>query len=161
MTAGRPSLARHRRHMTGLRPNPLKFPHGMKFVADHLRERNITLGLYTVPGNYTCSGETGGERGSLGHIDADIDLWVGEWGVGYIKNCVCNTTKETRSHAYTDMRRALDRHPERAVTYECANFMDSPWASSEASNHICNIWSVSDDVPDDFDSWTAGGAHTA
>ena len=67
-----------------------------------------------------------------------------------------NTTSELRSHAYNEMRAAIERHPDAEVVYECANFMDRPWAGSEAADHVCNIWSVSDDVPDDFDSWTAG-----
>lgn len=45
-----------------------------------------------------------------------------------------------------DMRAAIDRHPNHTVTYECANFMEKPWASAEAADHVCNIWSVSDDV---------------
>ena len=148
----------------GLQANSDKFPRGMKFIAETLRSHayNLTLGLYTVPGNFTCSGEVeekAGEKGALGsfgHVQADVDLWVGQWGVGYIKNCVCNTTTSLRAHAYADMKRAIERYPNHSVTYECANFMDNPWASSEAKDKICNIWSVSDDVPDNFDSWTAG-----
>lgn len=72
----------------GLKANHRKFPQGMAAVARYVRGLNLTLGLYTVPGNYTCSGEEGGgELGSFGHVQADIDLWVREWGVGYIKNC--------------------------------------------------------------------------
>ena len=158
------AVSRAPRPNDGLRANRKKFPHGMKYIADRLRspDFNLTLGLYTVPGNFTCSGEVEenagnkGALGSFGHVQADIDLWVGEWGVGYIKNCVCNTTASLRSHAYIDMKKAIERYPDHSVTYECANFMDNPWSSNEAKDRICNIWSVSDDVPDDFESWTAG-----
>lgn len=54
---------------------------------------------------------------------------------------------------YKEMRDAILRQPT-AVTYECANFMDKPWASDEAAERVCNIWSVSDDVPDSFHEWT-------
>ena len=146
----------------GLQADREKFPRGMKFVVDYLHKLNLITGLYTVPGNFTCSGEIEenhgmrGALGSFGHIQADIDLWVGEWGVGYVKNCVCNTTATLRSHAYIDMKRAIEKYPNHSVTYECANFMDEPWAANEAKDRTCNIWSVSDDVPDSFEEWTAG-----
>jgi hypothetical protein len=71
-TPHRPPLSANRREATsrqappndGLQPNPTKFPHGMKYMADQLHAHGLVLGLYTVPGNYTCSGEDGG--GELG-----------------------------------------------------------------------------------------------
>jgi len=66
----------------------------------YCRSRGMELGLYTTPGNFTCSGEAGGgERGSYGHTVTDANLWVEGWGIRYLKDCVCNTTKELRRHA--------------------------------------------------------------
>ena len=94
----------------GLQADQAKFPHGMKDVAYFLRALNLTLGLYTTPGHFSCAGEAGsGQLGSYGHLQEDIDLWVGEWGVGYLKNCICNTTTSMRRTAYADVRRAIDR----------------------------------------------------
>ena len=151
----------------GLQADPIKFPGGgMADVAQYVIGKGLTLGLYTTPGEYTCSGEgTGpdaGRRGSLGHTQANVDLWVGEWGVGYLKDCVCNTTASLRTHAYRDMRTAIDAvlaggggvAKVASVAYECDNFMDKPWDSPERTQ--CNILSVSDDVPDNFAEWTAG-----
>ena len=151
----------------GLQADPIKFPGGgMADVAKYVIGKGLTLGLYTTPGEYTCSGEgTGpdaGRRGSMGHTKANAELWVGEWGVGYIKDCVCNTTAALRTHAYRDMRAAIDAvlvagggvAKVASVAYECDNFMDKPWDSPERTQ--CNIISVSDDVPDDFAGWTAG-----
>lgn len=89
-----------------LLPNPAKFPSGMDVLSAHARSRGMSLGLYTTPGNYTCSGESGGgEPGSFGHVDEDVRLWVEGWRIGFLKDCVCNTTPALRSHAYADMRK--------------------------------------------------------
>eukprot|EP00960_Hanusia_phi_P073955 768125-Hanusia_phi.AAC.1 len=94
----------------GLQADKEKFPNGMKAVANFLHARNLTLGLYTTPGRFSCAGEAGsGQLGSYGFMQEDIDLWIGEWGVGYLKNCICNTTISMRRTAYADMRKAIDR----------------------------------------------------
>ena len=36
-------------------PDPEKFPHGMKAVADYLHERGLKLGMYSCAGNLTCA----------------------------------------------------------------------------------------------------------
>lgn len=144
----------HRESDGTLMPNPRKFPSGMKNLSTYLSslEGDIVLGLYTTPGNFTCSGEIGGgERGSWDHVKQDIDLWVNDWGVGYVKNCVCNTTKSLRRHAYGDMKDAISSTG-RNVVYECDNFMDKPWLWL---NRTCDILAISDDVGDSFSSWLA------
>jgi len=140
----------HRDPDGSLQANPLKFPSGMDSMAEFIRGRGLKLGLYTTPGNFTCSGETGGEPGSYGHTSQDVALWVEKWGIEYLKDCVCNTTKELRTHAYSDMKAALDK-ASRPVVYECDPFMDRPW---ETLYDVCNIWAVSDDIADDFQAWT-------
>jgi len=142
----------------GLQADKEKFPNGMKAVANFLHARNLTLGLYTTPGRFSCAGEAGsGQLGSYGFMQEDIDLWIGEWGVGYLKNCICNTTISMRRTAYADMRKAIDRALTRrserkdSVIYECSNFMDAPWRNGQ--HEYCNVWRVSNDVPDNFDGW--------
>lgn len=132
--------------------NPLKFPSGMEHVSAYVRAAGLELGLYTTPGNYTCSGQQGGgEPGSFGHVQQDVELWVGKWQIGYLKNCVCNTTEVLRKHAYSDMKAALTSMT-KSVVYECDPFMDRPWATL---NSVCNIYAVSDDIADSFEAWTS------
>ncbi len=61
-------------------PDPKKFPHGMKYVADYVHSKGLKFGLYTVPGKRTCAGCTG----SLGHEELDLKTFA-EWGVDFIK----------------------------------------------------------------------------
>ena len=91
-----------RQEGAGLKANSRKFPSGMDALGRFLRSRGLQLGLYTTGGNYTCAGEQGnGEesRGSGGHQHQDAELWIREWGVTYIKQCLCNTTAEIRREA--------------------------------------------------------------
>lgn len=126
----------HREPDGTLVANPAKFPSGMADLSKQLSSLGLNLGLYTTPGNYTCAGaDGGGEPGSYGHVEQDIQTWVGEWGVRYIKNCVCNTTKELRTHAYADMGRAINATGA-AVVYECDPFMDEPWKTLD---NTCNL----------------------
>ncbi|CAK0805755.1 unnamed protein product, partial [Prorocentrum cordatum] len=142
----------HREEDGSLMANPLKFPTGMEHVSAYVRAAGLELGLYTTPGNYTCSGQQGGgEPGSFGHVQQDVELWVGKWQIGYLKNCVCNTTEALRTHAYSDMKAALTSM-NKSVVYECDPFMDRPWATL---NSVCNVYAVSDDIADSFEAWTS------
>jgi len=142
----------HREEDGSLMANPLKFPTGMEHVSAYVRAAGLELGLYTTPGNYTCSGQQGGgEPGSFGHVQQDVELWVGKWQIGYLKNCVCNTTEALRTHAYSDMKAAITSM-NKSVVYECDPFMDRPWATL---NSVCNVYAVSDDIADSFEAWTS------
>jgi len=81
-----------------------------------------------------------------------------------IKHCLCNTTAAIRREAFPIMRRAIDRAQARAgktavggqnVVYECANYPDQPWKIGRTPFEGCNVWRVSEDVPDSFKGWTA------
>ena len=37
-------------------PDPEKFPHGMKYIADYLHERGLKFGMYSCAGYLTCAG---------------------------------------------------------------------------------------------------------
>ena len=143
-----------RTHNGELMANATKFPSGMLHVATQVRARGLRLGLYTTPGEYSCSGESGGgERASKGHEAQDVAMWVGLWGVQWVKNCVCNATLDDRRHPYADMRAALDALPgsDRGNTtiLECANYMDAPWSAQgvfpqngTAQAAACDVYTV-------------------
>merc|ERR1711865_332151 len=54
------------------------------------------------------------------------------------------------------MRMALDKLGSKAIL-ECANYMDTPWQLDNVTGRVsaddCDVYTVSDDVPDDFTSW--------
>ncbi|MBL7970172.1 MAG: alpha-galactosidase, partial [Prolixibacteraceae bacterium] len=71
--------------------DPVKFPNGIKAVADYVHSKGLKFGIYTSPGVKTCAGFTG----SQGYEETDLKTFA-EWGVDFIKldNCGCNEDKE-------------------------------------------------------------------
>lgn len=65
-------------------PNPVKFPNGIKAVADYVHARGLKLGIYSCCGVHTCAGYPG----SFEHEFEDAKQFA-EWGVDYLKydNC--------------------------------------------------------------------------
>lgn len=71
-------------HPEDLEPDPVKFPHGMKYLADYLHARGLKLGLYSGGDTITCAGYTG----SLGHEAQDARTFA-SWGVDFLKYDSC------------------------------------------------------------------------
>ena len=68
-----------------LRPNPQRFPHGIKVLADYAHSKGLKFGLHTVPGTCDC----GGDRvGGYGHEEVQIQQFV-NWSVDFIKLDKC------------------------------------------------------------------------
>ena len=40
-------------------PDPEKFPHGMKYVADYIHSKGLKFGMYSCAGYLTCAGYPG------------------------------------------------------------------------------------------------------
>ncbi|MBQ3266207.1 MAG: glycoside hydrolase family 27 protein [Ruminococcus sp.] len=70
-------------------PDPEKFPHGMKAVADYVHGKGLKLGIYSCCGVHTCAKHPG----SFEHEFSDAKQFA-EWGVDYLKydNCFRPTT---------------------------------------------------------------------
>ncbi len=65
-------------------PDPEKFPHGMKAVADYVHSKGLKFGMYSCCGTHTCAGYPG----SFEHEFQDAATFA-SWGVDYLKydNC--------------------------------------------------------------------------
>ncbi len=65
-------------------PDPEKFPHGMRAVADYVHAKGLKFGMYSCCGTHTC----GGYPGSFEHEFQDAAAFA-SWGVDYLKydNC--------------------------------------------------------------------------
>ncbi len=68
-----------------LQPDPLRFPGGIKALADYVHDRGLKFGIYTSVGNVTCQGKPG----SRDHELQDANLFA-SWGVDYVKDDFCN-----------------------------------------------------------------------
>lgn len=67
-----------------LQPDPKKFPHGIKAIADYVHSKGLKLGIYVSNGTNTCMGLPS----SLLHEDQDAKTFA-DWGVDYVKYDFC------------------------------------------------------------------------
>ncbi|KAK4120321.1 glycoside hydrolase family 27 protein [Parathielavia appendiculata] len=67
-------------------PDPVKWPNGIKAVADRIHDMGLKFGLYGCAGQMTCAEFPGSE----GYAVSDVDQLVG-WGVDFWKFDNCYT----------------------------------------------------------------------
>ncbi len=65
-------------------PDPEKFPHGMKYVADYVHSKGLKFGMYSCAGYKTCAGYPASY--DYEWIDAKT---FAEWGVDFLKYDFC------------------------------------------------------------------------
>jgi len=66
----------------------IKFPHGMKYLADYLHSKGLKFGVYSSCGVNTCEGYPG----SFGNEEVDAHNYA-SWGVDYLKYDACGEKK--------------------------------------------------------------------
>lgn len=138
-----------------IRPNPQRFPSGMKALADFVHAKGLKLGIYSCAGNKTC----GGHPGSRGYEYQDA-LTYAKWGVDYLKYDWCNTTSLNAVGAYTTMRDALHAAGRPIVLSICEWGDNQPWLWGKDIGHL---WRTTGDITNCFDcevnhgSWSSWG----
>ena len=87
-------------------PDPVKFPNGIKALADYVHSRGLKLGIYSDAAPLTCGGWTA----SLGFEEQDARTFA-SWGVDYLKYDYCNAPEDsaTARHRYRTMANALQK----------------------------------------------------
>ncbi|MEE6526019.1 hypothetical protein FKM82_026388, partial [Ascaphus truei] len=68
-----------------LQADPVRFPGGIKKLADYVHARGLLLGIYQDVGKKTCAGYPG----SQGHYELDAQTFA-DWGVDLLKFDGCN-----------------------------------------------------------------------
>lgn len=73
-----------------LLPHPVRFPNGIKPLADYAHAKGLKLGLHTVPGTHDCGGNPVGGYGKEAlHVKQFSD-----WGVDFIKLDKCRMKED-------------------------------------------------------------------
>ena len=87
-------------------PDPVKFPSGMKALADYVHARGLKLGIYSDAAQLTCAGYTG----SYGFEEQDAHTFA-SWGIDYLKYDYCNAPADSAEahHRYHIMAEALKK----------------------------------------------------
>ena len=130
-----------------LQADPVKFPHGIKAVADYVHARGLKLGIYEDVGTKTCAGYPG----SYGHVQDDADTFA-SWAVDFVKVDWCNvpfgdfpglTHQQVAVKLYTAYGQAL-RATGRPMVFSICEWDPSlqPWTWAPA---ISNMWRTNND----------------
>lgn len=130
-------------------PDPVKFPHGMKELADYVHSKGLKIGIYTDLGKVGC----GGRIGSYGHYQQDVNQFA-EWGYDYIKVDACGADSmglDFKTY-YEQFGEALkNANPKRDILYNiCEWGKQQPWNWAPAIGHT---WRVGYDIDNQGDYW--------
>ncbi|WP_192806043.1 NPCBM/NEW2 domain-containing protein [Streptomyces sp. SS1-1] len=127
-------------------PDPARFPHGIKAVADYVHAKGLKFGIYTSAGTKTC--DSTGFPGGLGHEYSDARQFA-DWGVDYLKYDNCNNQGVDARQRYTTMRDAL-RATGRPIVYSICEWGENkPW---EWAADVGHLWRTTGDISDNWGS---------
>lgn len=128
-------------------PDPIKFPSGIKALADYIHSKGMKLGIYSDAAQLTCAGYTA----SLGFEKKDAKTFAA-WGVDYLKYDYCGAPEDRKiaEERYTTMANALRASGRDIVFSICEWGQREPWLwAKEAGGHL---WRTTYDVRD---KWSA------
>jgi alpha-galactosidase len=127
-------------------PDPARFPHGIKSLADYVHGKGLKFGIYTSAGTHTCN--KAGFPGGLGHEQQDANLFA-SWGVDYLKYDNCNNQGVDAQQRYKAMRDALAKSG-RPIAYSiCEWGQNKPWTWAAP---VGNLWRTTGDISDKWSS---------
>ncbi|HEY3472906.1 MAG TPA: carbohydrate-binding protein [Amycolatopsis sp.] len=127
-------------------PDPARFPHGIKALADYVHSKGLKFGIYTSAGTKTCN--KAGFPGALGHEQQDANRFA-SWGVDYLKYDNCNNQGVDAQQRYKAMRDALAKSG-RPIAYSiCEWGQNQPWTWAAP---VGNLWRTTGDISDKWSS---------
>lgn len=126
--------------------DPVRFPHGIKALADYVHGKGLKFGIYSSAGDHTC--DVLGFPGGLGHEQQDADLWA-SWGVDYLKYDNCNNKGVDARTRYKTMGEALKRTGRPILYSICEWGSTGPWNWAQP---VGNSWRTTGDISDTWQS---------
>ncbi len=118
----------------------VRFPNGMKVLADYIHGKGLKLGIYSCAGSYTCQGRPG----SRGYQFQDARQYAA-WGVDYLKYDWCSNEGQKAEAAYRTMSDALKASGRPIVFSICEWGENEPWTWGKGIGHL---WRVTADIRD-------------
>ncbi len=129
--------------------DPVRFPDGIKALADYVHAKGLKFGLYSSAGTHTC--DVQGFPGGLGHEQQDADLWA-SWGVDYLKYDNCNNQGVDTQTRYKTMRDALKATGRGILFSICEWGSTAPWTWAP---DVGNSWRTTGDISDNWQTMIA------
>ncbi|WP_111445754.1 glycoside hydrolase family 27 protein [Breznakibacter xylanolyticus] len=123
--------------------DPVRFPSGIKALADYVHSKGLKFGIYSCAGTETC----GGRPGSRGHEFQDAYMYA-QWGVDYLKFDWCKTDGQNAVESYRLMSQKL-KEAGRPIVFSLCEWGDNkPWNWGKEIGHL---WRTTGDIYDCFD----------
>lgn len=126
-------------------PDPEKFPHGMKALADYVHSKGLKFGMYSCDGDKTCAGYPGSYNYEF--VDAKD---FADWGVDYLKYDNCYKPDRTGRFLYNRMSMAL-KASGRDIVFSACN-----WGTEDVHQWIrstgAHLYRSTGDIFDGFSS---------
>jgi alpha-galactosidase len=122
--------------------DPVKFPSGIKALADYIHAKGLKFGIYSCAGRLTCQKRPGG----AGYEAKDAQRYA-EWGVDYLKYDWCNSEGMTSTVQYSTMRDALHKAGRPIVFSLCEWGSTKPWLWADT---VGQLWRTTGDIQDKF-----------
>ena len=138
----------HQRDAMGrLVPDPEKFPHGMKALADYVHSKGLKFGMYSCAGVRTCAGYPS----SYDHEFVDAQTFA-DWGVDFLKYDYCFKPKSVDGKLlYRRMGMAL-RATGRDILFSACN-----WGADDSEKWIrstgAHMYRSTGDIIDSYRSF--------
>ena len=132
-------------------PDPVRFPNGLKTLADYLHERGFKFGIYNCAGTMTCAGYPGGKD----HEEQDAKTYA-SWGVDYLKYDWCHSEGLKAPEAYKRMHDVLVASGRPIVFSICEWGQNKPWTWARG---IGQLWRTTGDIAPCWDckkQWQTG-----
>lgn len=128
-------------------PDPVKFPSGMKALADYVHNKGLKLGIYSDAAPLTCAGYTA----SLYFEEQDAKTFAA-WGIDYLKYDYCNAPPdvETAKKRYTKIAEALSNSGRNIMLGICEWGGRQPWLWGTSVGG--SLWRISGDIRDKWSS---------
>jgi alpha-galactosidase len=125
----------------------VRFPGGMKPLAEYVHSKGLKFGLYTDAGRQTCQRRPG----TYGSEEIDARTFA-EWGVDYVKEDWCNSEGLDSPTQYAKFRDALAKAGRPIVFSICEWGSNRPW---EWGPRTGNLWRTTGDIGDRWASMIA------
>ena len=128
-----------------IQEDKVKFPSGMKGLADFIHQKGLKFGVYSDAGFYTCQKRPG----SLGFEENDAQSYA-SWGVDYLKLDNCFNDGSSPRLRYPRMTAALNKTGRPIFFYMCEWGVEDP---ATWSKDVGNSWRTTGDISDNWSSF--------
>lgn len=144
-----------------IKPHPVRFPNGMKVIADYAHAKGLKAGIYSDGGDNTCAhvwdnpdGNSDGVGvGLYGYDEQDLRMYLIDWGYDFIKVDWCGgqRMKLDEKTRYTEIGNIIEKireEEQRNIIYNvCRWEFPGEWVVD-----VADSWRVSGDIGLDFAS---------